>query len=159
MVPSVAFLVVLLFCATTPEPALGVAPVHQNFTKEFYQTVRQRRHLRSNQYRPLHVAPSHCWFLSDDVCKRDDEAAGKAKHERRLVNVGNNLKVMVLLVRFSDHEDKELPNPSYFEEFFNGDNPEVDRSSVRQYLKHSSLVSDVRISLIARISSTSSSTT
>lgn len=121
--------------------SLGIAPPHQNYTAEFSQIVRKRRRLRSNPYRPHHIAPGHCWFLSDEDCRRDDEVVGQAKADRRLTSVGQNLKVLVLLIRFKDHGKRDLPDPSVYEEFFNGQKPGVADSSVQQYVRHSSLVS------------------
>lgn len=43
-----------------------------------------------------------------------------AKAERRLVRTGSNIKVLVLLLRFTDHADRDLPQKPYFDELFNG---------------------------------------
>lgn len=51
---------------------------------------------------------------------KDDEALARAKKDRRLVNAGDNIKVLVLLVRFKDHAKRELPPKSYYDELFHG---------------------------------------
>lgn len=105
------------FLATLVTVVCSIAPPHPSFT-EFSELLRDRR--KNCTYVPRHLSKGHCWFLSDEECLRDDEALAKAKEQRRLVRSGDNIKVLVLLVRFTDHADRELPEKSYFDELFNG---------------------------------------
>jgi hypothetical protein len=104
----------------------GIAPPDPAFAEDFYKRLRAHRMAYNLTYVPRHLAPGHCWFLTDETCRHDDEAVARAKEEtnrggrRRLVRMGDNIKVLVLLVRFKDHAKRELPAKSYYDDLFNG---------------------------------------
>jgi hypothetical protein len=103
--------------AVTTACVASIAPPHPNFT-EFQEILRLRQ--TNSSYIPRHLSADHCWFVSDETCRNDDEAFARAKANRRLVNRGDKIKVLVLLVRFKDHARRELPPQSYYDELFNG---------------------------------------
>lgn len=68
--------------------------------------------------------------------------AGSAIRERRVAvstSVGE-LKVLVLLCRFKDHHDHDLPSREYFDELFNGSRGSVNEvGSIREWLLFASM--------------------
>lgn len=75
-----------------------------------------------------------------DAQQRDSRIGGHPLKPRLAPNMGQ-FKVLVVLIRFKDHLDRELPTREYYDELFNGPggtdvNPV---GSVRQYLFDNSL--------------------
>lgn len=106
----------------------AVAPPHPNYTNwESVYALRRRLNITFN-YQPSHISDEHCRHLSEEQCRTDDEAAAGAKAQRVLASStpasgfthGNHLKVLVLLCRFSDHANRQLPTRAYYDELFNG---------------------------------------
>lgn len=117
----------------------ALAPPQANFTEEFVSLASPYR--RRLSYEPRHISPLHCLFISREECQRDDESVGAKIVQRKTLSIGKNLKVLVLLCRFSDHGDRELPSRDYYEELFNGSGPsDVNPvGSIREYLYSNSL--------------------
>lgn len=124
----------------------ALPPPHPDYEEEFQAEVRAYREangiVTSQEKEDQHnrYTPHRCLFLSEDDCRRE-LAVEEADRDRQLVRIGQGIRVMVLLCRFTDHEDRDLPDPSYFEELFNGStqsdvNPV---GSVRDWLYTSSL--------------------
>ncbi|GAX27245.1 hypothetical protein FisN_13Lh198 [Fistulifera solaris] len=74
-------------------------------------------------YEPRYVDSEHCRFLTEAECEDFDQDYGRQLRERRLNPSEGDFKVLVLLIKFSDHADKEVPPREYYEELFNGSGP------------------------------------
>jgi hypothetical protein len=74
-------------------------------------------------YEPQYVDSEHCRFLTEAECEDYDQDYGRQLRERRLNPSEGDFKVLVLLIKFSDHADKEVPPREYYEELFNGSGP------------------------------------
>ena len=76
-----------------------------------------------------------CRHLTVNECQRRDQ--------KRRLNVahGDGIRVIVLLIKFADHKDMEVPPREYYEELFNGDGQsEVNPvGSVKEWLRYNSL--------------------
>jgi hypothetical protein len=95
-------------------------------------------------YKPSHISSFECSMSSEEDCRNNDEAAGLPDNpaERRLnPSIGSNVKVLVLLVKFKDEKNPNIPSRDHFEELFNGNGrgPINPAGSIRQYLRYSSL--------------------
>jgi hypothetical protein len=136
-------MILLIFWLLPPSwVAYAVAPPHPNHTSwESVDAYRRRLGIRFN-YKPRYLSsPEHCRFLTEEICARDDEATREAREGRRLTTLsGDNLKVLVLLLRFTDHADRALPPVSYFETLFNGKGPSDINpvGSIREYMSSNS---------------------
>jgi M6 family metalloprotease-like protein len=132
------FIIMVNFVHSLPAP-------HPDFTDwESVHAMRRRLNI-TYSYVPLHFSPEHCRYLSEDDCRTQDEAIGHSKrglHGRHLSpSVGDNFRILVILVRFSDHGSRALPPREYIEELFNGEgvsdvNPV---GSIKEYLRYASL--------------------
>jgi M6 family metalloprotease-like protein len=123
----------------------SLPPPHPRFLEwESVHSMRRRLNV-SYHYDPIHLPHEHCRFLSEDECRRQDEAIEHAKlgiHGRRLSpSVGDNFRVLVILVRFSDHFDRALPSREYIDELFNLDGTSTINQvgSAKEYLRYASL--------------------
>lgn len=117
----------------------AVAPPHPDYVahpETPYESLRAyRRRLNITEYdnyAPQYISPQHCRFLTKAECVRDDEAVrarlmaeGDGRRELQggsgstFVTQGN-VKILVLLCRFKDHETKVLPDRSHYDQLFNG---------------------------------------
>lgn len=130
----------LLLCCAFVVVVRAVAPPNPNYVRhdefpyESLSSYRRRRNITFH-YEPRYISPQHCRFLTEEECARDDEAAynrieesrrQRAAPGRRLqggpgfATEGNNIKVLTLLCRFADHEDRDLPDRSYYDQLLNG---------------------------------------
>jgi hypothetical protein len=123
----------------------ALAPPHPDFTADDWKTLNEMRQRNNftHGYTPTHISNFECKMSSEEECRKNDEEARLPKLEDRRLNpsIGSNVKVLVLLVRFKDEKNTDLPSVSYFEQLFNGagksdTNP---AGSFRQYLRYSSL--------------------
>lgn len=119
----------------------ALARPHPDF--EGYQTIHEYR-IRNNitfNYQPKHLTTEHCRFVTEEVCRRDDEARGLAKQNRALNPSRGKFKVLVILVRFTDHRNMVLPPRSHFEKLFNGRGKSTINpiGSVREYVRYNSM--------------------
>ena len=138
MISSVLFLAVFL---SLVDSASSLARPHPDFVD--YENVHEfrSRHNISFSYEPKFLTHEHCRHVSEEICRRDDEARGLAKQNRALNPSVGTFKVLVILVRFQDHKNKVLPPRSHFEMLFNGrGKSEVNPvGSVKEYIKFNSL--------------------
>jgi hypothetical protein len=125
----------------------ALMPPHPDYTSwESVHAMRRRLNVTFG-YEPVHVSHEHCRYLSEDQCRKDDEGLGHAKagggvNGRRLgPSIGDNVRVLVLLVRFSDHATRTLPQRDYFETLFNSDGVSDMNTvgSIKEYLRYSSM--------------------
>jgi M6 family metalloprotease-like protein len=141
---EVVFSLVTLFI-TIVNLAHSLQRPHPNFTEwESVHALRRRLNITYN-YEPLHFSQEHCRHLTEDDCRTEDETIGHAKrrlHGRHLSpSIGDNIRILVILVRFSDHESRVLPPREYIEELFNGDGVSDINvvGSIKEYLRYASL--------------------
>jgi hypothetical protein len=132
-------LILILACRAVHVAA--IAPPHPNNTS--WESIYARRRLLNitSDYLPSHVSSEYCRYLTEAQCRTDNEALAVAKEQRRLTATGSNLKVLVLLCRFKDHGNRQLPTRDYFDELFNGEgasdvNPV---GSIREWMYSNSL--------------------
>lgn len=88
------------------------------------------------EYAPQYVDSEHCRFLTEAECEEFDQEHGRHLKERRLNPTEGDFKVLVLLIKFSDHVDKEVPPREYYDELLNGSGPsEVNEvGSLKEWL-------------------------
>jgi M6 family metalloprotease-like protein len=137
-----SYILLLLFVADVTH---SLAPPHPSFQEwESVHTMRGRLNITYN-YDPIHLPNEHCRFLSEEECRKEDEGIGHAKqgkHGRQLSpSVGQNFRVLVVLVRFSDHVARTLPTREYIDELFNMDGTSTINpiGSLKEYLRYASL--------------------
>ena len=131
---SVALYLVFIVVRGSSFLVQAIAPPHPNyiahpdFPYESLHTYRNRNNITYN-YVPQHISPRHCRFLTETQCARDDEAAfariSQNSPERRLQEeptyvTQGKVKILVLLMRFKDHQNKQLPDRDYYDQLFNG---------------------------------------
>jgi len=104
---------------------------HPETPYESLRAYRKRLNITAyDNYSPQHISPQHCRFLTKEECKRDDEAArvriAQVRQQRGRTLQGPDyitqgpVKIVVLLCRFKDHENKVLPDRSHYDQLFNG---------------------------------------
>jgi hypothetical protein len=136
----------LLLLALFPWARIAaLAPPHPDFTADDWKTLndmRQRNNF-THDYKPSHISNFECKLSTEEDCRNNDEEARLPKQDDRRLNptIGSNVKVLVLLVRFKDEQNTDIPPMSHFEELFNGNGRSAinPAGSVRQYLRYSSL--------------------
>ena len=87
-------------------------------------------------YHPTNIHPEFCRHMDESECRRRD-----AESAIRNPNEGN-IKSIVLLLRFADHRDRDLPSKEYIDSLMNGGGafPEVNKvGSVKEYLRYASM--------------------
>jgi hypothetical protein len=126
---------------------LGFYPTpHPNYTEwESVHQMRRRLNITYN-YQPKHVPIEYCRFLSETKCRLEDEHFQNTKsqrHRKMATSIGNNIRVLVLLVRYSDHESRMVASKDYYNELFNGKGgTEINPvGSIREYLYINSVAS------------------
>jgi hypothetical protein len=134
-----------LICCFIAKVTHSLAPPSSAFT-EWESVHKMRRGLNiPYTYDPIHITPEHCRFLTEKECRDEDEGIGHAKlglHGRHLSpSVGQDFRILVILVRFSNHVGRDLPTRDRIDELFNGNgtsdiNPV---GSVKEYLRYASL--------------------
>lgn len=135
----------ILGCVFMAKVTHSLAPPHPNFVEwEPVHEMRRRLNIPYN-YDPIHLPREYCRYLSDEECRVEDEGIGHAKaglHGRHLSpSVGQNFRILVVLVRFSDHVGRELPTREYIDALFNGNGTSDINpiGSVKEYLRFASL--------------------
>jgi M6 family metalloprotease-like protein len=118
----------------------GVAPPHPDASidaQEFYRSL----HRPSLQTKLIH--PAICEDMSVEKCSAwDHTMQDNARNLQEIVSKSGQLKVLVLLVRFTDHAKKELPPVSEFNSLFNSasiDELTVPTGSINAWFKANSL--------------------
>lgn len=120
----------------------ALAPPHPRYTEWEPAHERRRRLNQTWSYEPQHIPHETCRYMTEEECKAEDEGIGDAKagrNGRRLSpSVGRNLRILVLLVRFQNHQDRDLPTRDYIEQLFNGGIVN-EVGSIKEYFRFSSL--------------------
>mmetsp|Transcript_6092 Transcript_6092/g.9671 ORF Transcript_6092/g.9671 Transcript_6092/m.9671 type:complete len:735 (+) Transcript_6092:105-2309(+) len=120
---------------------LAIAPPHPEFRKE-HRKKRRRLNLQHNEIikNPM-LDRQFCSNLSESECRRLNRSFEKySKDVKELINKKNTLRPLVLLVRFSDHTSRNLPEREEIDLLWNSDNITTDlpTGSIRRYLLHNS---------------------
>ena len=118
--------------------AARLVPPHTDFVDfEPVSDMRRRLGIKFN-YTTQYLHPEECRYLSEEDCRDKDQRMG-----RRHLNpaFGDRIRVLVLLIKFKDHANKEVPPREYYEEMFNGDgvsdiNPV---GSIKEWFRYNSL--------------------
>ena len=143
-------LVVLIAMLLPSQKVHCLAPPHPDFVDfEGVHAYRRRMNITYG-YRPVHLSDEDCRFLSEEECQREDEAHIEAKNRlmvegehgrRRLAPSEGEFRVMVMLCRFKDHTNVQLPPKEHFEELFNGKGKSDINpiGSIASYLYYSSM--------------------
>jgi hypothetical protein len=109
-----------------------------------WETVEQYRERHNiTYYQPVHIHPEYCRYVTEDTCRANDEAAARSiekRQQRRLNPSKGSFTVLVLLVQFTDHQDRVLPPKEYYEELCNGSGPSATNpvGSISEYFDQSS---------------------
>lgn len=144
LVASQAVLALTLFLLTTASVVESFMPPHPSY-EDWVPVYEMRRQLNiTYDYEPDHINPEYCRYLSEEKCREQDEGMGHAiagRHGRRLNPSIGQFKVLVLLIRFSDHVDRVLPTRDYFESLFNGGiQPDVNKiGPIKDWFRYVSL--------------------
>jgi hypothetical protein len=127
---------------------------HQSAIEKQYQNRllrRQQAPYRSQQkqqQQPYHVNTPHREKGMESYHRYDPTRTVSSsfdrtnhRHRQLIPNVGDDIKILVLLVRFRGHETRNLPTVEYFRELFNGNEVTTTNpiGSIRQYLRYASL--------------------
>lgn len=112
----------------------GMAPIRDPRMETVHQY--RRRMGVDFKYKPKNMHPEQCRFLSEAECRRRDEES-----ELHNPTIGDDVNVLVLLVRFNDHQDRELPTREYIDTMMNGARGEGINvvGSVKDYLRYASM--------------------
>jgi hypothetical protein len=162
---------VVLVVATVVEipPVHAVAPWSDAGEQSSVRSYKRRIN-QTHSYRPRHLPLHQCHYLDDDECRRQDEyQAGIVAERQRLSSIDDatvlnhetrrqwqrrrrlleaprrgNIKVLVLLIRFADHQNRILPSRTYFDALFNGDAPNSPIKvnavgSIKEWLRYNSM--------------------
>ncbi|GAX27244.1 hypothetical protein FisN_13Lh199 [Fistulifera solaris] len=125
----------LLILASSIHLTLSLAPSSFNHI-EPVQALRQK--LIEDTNVPKRTDADKCRSISSQDCRNLVDSLGRQLAERRLnPSIGDNIRVIVLLIKFSDHTTRDLPSREYFEEFFNGEGSEL--GSVKEWMRFNSV--------------------
>jgi M6 family metalloprotease-like protein len=117
----------------------GTIPPHPDLKEEGYETVYEHRRRLGIQfnYATKWLSPELCRTLSEDECQTWDEAFGKTiETNRKFLTVKGrrelqgststtpDMRVLVILLQWPNHADRELISPDDIELLFNSD--EID---------------------------------
>jgi hypothetical protein len=110
---------------------------------ETVKQYRERHNITTYYYQPIHIHPEYCRYVTEDTCRANDEAAARSiekRQQRRLNPSKGAFTVLVLLVQFTDHQDRVLPPKEYYEELCNGSGPSETNAvgSISEYFNQSS---------------------
>ena len=135
------FLLMMAFMAS----ALALAPPHPDFQEEYNK--RRRRFLRSSNNNATFSSPGFllnpqlCSDLSDTDCRRlNMNYAKNAKVNLEILKEKRMVRTLVLLVRFTDHVGRDLPERASLDQLWNSDqiSQELPTGSIRRYLQKNS---------------------
>lgn len=120
-----------------------------NYNLRHHQDYEQPKP-QQQRYQTKHLPMKYCQYMNNDtLCQQEDEYYGMKKlqnqinQKRRLSTVeGTNIRVLVLLVQFSDHlSDRILPTKDQINELYNGPGSTATNpiGSIRAYFYINSL--------------------
>lgn len=94
-------------------------------------------------YQPKHINPELCRFLTEEECEREDSLAVTSTTGRRLQTRSapyqGEIRVLMPLIQFPEHNDRTLPPKSYFEEMCNGSKSDINPvGSIREFFEQQS---------------------
>lgn len=141
----------LLLCLTFFEVTQCIAPPHPDFLDEY--TRIRRRHLKEKRHDPLYnstipelrfLSPTLCEDLTHNECRRlDSHFAEHSKKTRSIIEATGTIKTLVLLVRFTDHNERRLPTRENVNAMWNAQEGEAEdklpTGSIGEYLRRNSM--------------------
>lgn len=132
-------LLLLLFITST----LSLAPPHPDAEHEVHEFHRSLKGPSNEQPATRLVNAALCKGMTADECSDlDRQFEEQARKLRLIYQTTGYLKVLVLLMRFSNHETRELPTPEQYHVTFNspGPNPNgAETGSVKNFLEYNSV--------------------
>ena len=109
-----------------PISVCGMAPVHPDAPD--YEILQEYHSRRRHGVQPELLHPRVCQGLSDEICLQlDYEMKSNARNLQNIVETGGFLRVLVLLIKFTDHVDRETPPWENYDILFNdsGETPSI----------------------------------
>ena len=122
-------------CISYARPYYGMIN-NENNESSVHRNIRLHRQdhvsslLSSYGYQTKYIPIESCRYMNITLCQKEDEYYGQMKeqiriHQRRRLsstNEGTNVRVLVLLVQFTDHNNTDhiLPTIEQINEIFNG---------------------------------------
>jgi immune inhibitor A len=141
-----ALLIISLFVSS----AVGIVPPYRgsgslhghNSTTSFswvpFRKPSRRLNLRKNGYKTRLLHDELCRYETDDMCKEIDEAMqSQARRSLQIARTSGQLKVLVILIQFKDHETRSMVPRDDIDYLFNGEgrNEIAPSGSVRSYMR------------------------
>jgi M6 family metalloprotease-like protein len=123
----------------------GIAPPHPDYQDE-YRSQSQRRlqsYNETTRSKLRKLSPELCRGLSHEECRRlDDSYVIYTDQVRDIVKSKGLLRVLVLLVRFTDHEERDLPSKDDISALWNANEGEstdfLPTGSIREFMRRNS---------------------
>mmetsp|Transcript_17731 Transcript_17731/g.24952 ORF Transcript_17731/g.24952 Transcript_17731/m.24952 type:complete len:666 (-) Transcript_17731:359-2356(-) len=147
--PRLVLLVMLSFMTQSNVYVTALMPPHPDMPVEERRQLGQQHDLlaaaamaTNNTYIPSLIHPAMCQHISNEECQKTDEQARyHADRSLILMNSTGEINVLVLLVQFTDHAERELPSKSDILTLLMGDeiDPELTPTgSVKEWLRYNS---------------------
>lgn len=118
--------ILLFLYVMLPISVCGMAPVHPDAPD--YEILQEYHSRRRHGVQPELLHPRVCQGLSDEICLQlDYEMKSNARNLQNIVETGGFLRVLVLLIKFTDHVDRETPPWENYDILFNdsGETPSI----------------------------------
>eukprot|EP00980_Cylindrotheca_fusiformis_P008001 scaffold1706_cov116-Cylindrotheca_fusiformis.AAC.4 len=112
-----------------------------NFDEKSWSAINQHRRKLGIKYgyNTKFLSPELCRHENEATCQKMDEAMQKqARRTLTTIQDTGKLKTLVLLLRFDNHKDREMINPTDIDKFFNADGRDsvlYPTGSIKTYLK------------------------
>jgi M6 family metalloprotease-like protein len=123
----------------------GIAPPHPDYEDEYRSKTQRRLQSHNETTRPKlrRLSPELCQGLSAGECRRlDDNYVIYTDQVRDIVKSKGMLRTLVLLVRFTDHQDRDLPSRDDISALWNAKEGEsknlVPTGSIREFMNRNS---------------------
>lgn len=108
----------LLVSVLLPISIFSIAPVHPDAPDHHILQQKHSRHQYKVQPELLH--PAICEGISDELCLQwDTEMKANARNLQYVIKTTGFVRVLVLLMKFTDHIDKESPPIEEYNKLFN----------------------------------------
>jgi len=138
-------ILVLSMTTTTTTTVTALMPPHPDMPPDEQRQL-QARHENatatassSYHYEPSLLHPAMCQHISSKDCELSDKRARyHADRSLQLMESTGQINVLVLLIRFQDHEDRDLPTKAEIDTLLNGDDIDIDLTptgSVKEWLR------------------------
>jgi hypothetical protein len=114
----------------------AIAPPHPYFAEEYWK----RGSLLSKSYSNSTLNGRGFEVISSESCKQSSSLARSAESNLNILKSSNELHSLVLLVRFTDHVDRQLPSWDEIDRLWNSDelSPSLPTGSIHRYIERNS---------------------